>query len=286
MEKRTVGRDILFSGVGVHSGQLVDLRLVPSSSGEVVFRRTDLGNMELRIDPKKIEARNCSALVAAECKIQTIEHLMAALFIFGIESVLIELNGGEIPAMDGSAASFAQAIREAGVRPVTGRKKSIKILEPITIYEKGASILCYPDSDFRVSYFIEYPHPAIGRQELTVALTLDNFISGIAPARTFGFLKEVESLRGKGLTLGGSLENAIVLDDLSVMNPPLRFADEFVRHKILDLIGDFSLLGHPLIGHIRAHKAGHALHLKTVNYLLDNPELWEFEEEAFPSYLK
>ncbi len=286
MEKRTIGREILFSGVGVHSGQVVDLRLVPSPSGEVVFRRTDLGNMELRVDPKKIEARNCSALVTPECKVQTIEHLMAALFVFGIESVLIELNGGEIPVLDGSAASFAQAIREAGVRPVSGRKKSIKILEPITIYEKGASILCYPDSDFRVSYFIEYPHPAIGRQELTVALTLENFISGIAPARTFGFLKDVESLRGKGLALGGSLENAIVLDDLRVMNPPLRFADEFVRHKILDLIGDFSLLGHPLIGHIRAHKAGHALHLKTVNYLLDNPELWEFEDEAFPSYLK
>jgi UDP-3-O-[3-hydroxymyristoyl] N-acetylglucosamine deacetylase len=286
MEKRTLRRDVRFSGVGVHSGQEVSLRLAPSSSGEIVFRRTDLGNLEVRIDPESVEARNSSVLVAPQCRIRTIEHLMATLFIFGIDSLTIELDGDEIPALDGSAVPFAEAVQEAGVRPVEGRKRSIRILEQITIYEKGASILCYPDSDFRVSYFIEYPHPAVGHQELSLAMTLESFVSEIAPARTFGFLKDVESLNRQGLALGGSLENAIVLDDVAVLNPPLRFPDEFVRHKILDLIGDFSLLGHPLIGHFRAYKAGHALHLRTVRYLLDNPDFWEFEEDAFPSYLK
>jgi UDP-3-O-[3-hydroxymyristoyl] N-acetylglucosamine deacetylase len=286
MEKRTIREEIFFKGVGVHSGEEVDMRLLPSSSGEIVFSRTDLNGLELRLEPKNIESKNCSALVTPECRVQTIEHLLAVLYMFGVDSLAIELNGSEIPIMDGSAAAFAQAVQAVGVQPVPGKKRSIRILEQVIVHDRGASVLCYPDSEFRVSYFIEFPHPAIQKQELSLALTLDNFISGIAPARTFGFLKDVEYLKSQGLALGGSLENAIVLDDEKVMNPPLRFPDEFVRHKILDLIGDFALVGHPVIGHFSAHKAGHALHLKTVNTILRSPDFWEFDKDVFPAYLK
>jgi UDP-3-O-[3-hydroxymyristoyl] N-acetylglucosamine deacetylase len=286
MEKRTLREEIFFKGTGVHTGEDVEICLLPSASGEIVFRRTDLKGLELRLDPKNIESMNCSSLVTPDGRIQTIEHLMATLYMFGVDSLTIELSGSEIPIMDGSAAAFAQAVQAVGVQPVPGKKRSIRILEQVIVHDRGASVLCYPDSEFRVSYFIEFPHPAIQKQELSLALTLDNFISGIAPARTFGFLKDVEYLKSQGLALGGSLENAIVLDDEKVMNPPLRFPDEFVRHKILDLVGDFALVGYPLIGHFSAHKAGHALHLRTVNTILRSPDFWEFDQDVFPSYLK
>nr|NIM58429.1 UDP-3-O-[3-hydroxymyristoyl] N-acetylglucosamine deacetylase [Candidatus Aminicenantes bacterium] len=195
---------------------------------------------------------------------------------FGIDSLTIEVNGDEIPIMDGSASPFAQAILEAGVKPLPERKKSIKIIKPFSIEEEDAGFSFSPDSDFRISYSIEYDHPAVQRQELSLSLDIDNFIKEIAPARTFGFMKDVPALRAQGLAAGGSLDNAVVLDEKGVISGPLRYPDEFVRHKILDLIGDLSLMGSPLIGHFMAKRAGHSLHLKAVHYLLDNPEFWTY----------
>jgi UDP-3-O-[3-hydroxymyristoyl] N-acetylglucosamine deacetylase len=195
--------------------------------------------------------------------------------MFGIDSLIIEINGEEIPIMDGSASPFAQAILDAGIMSLPERKESIKIIKPFSLEEKDASFSFSPNSDFKITYSIEYDHPAIQRQELTLSLNLENFIKEIAPARTFGFLKDVPALRAQGLAAGGSLDNAVVLDEKNVISGPLRYPDEFVRHKILDLIGDLSLMGSPLIGHFKAQRAGHSLHLKAIHFLLDNPEFWE-----------
>ena len=254
----------------------MDLLLKPSSSGEITFRRTDLDNLELALDPKKIETKNSTYLVSEECKIQTLEHLLAVLYMFGIDSMIIEINGDEIPAMDGSASPFAQAILNAGVMSLPDRKKSIKITKPFSLDEKDAAFSFSPDSDFKITYSIEYDHPAIQKQELTLSMNQENFLKEIAPARTFGFLKDVPALRAQGLAAGGSLDNAVVLDEKSVINGPLRYPDEFVRHKMLDLIGDLSLMGSPLIGHFKAQRAGHSLHLKAIHFLLDNPEFWTY----------
>lgn len=275
-EKRTTQKEVHISGVGIHSGEYVDLRLSPSSLGKIVFRRTDLGNLELPLDWKKIEAKNNASLVAKGGKIQTLEHLLAVLYILGIDSLIVEINGGEIPIMDGSASPFVSSIFKAGIAVLPQRKKTIKILKPMTVQEKEAYVSFSPDTAFRISYFIEFDHPAIRSQELSFLIDSESFMKEIAPARTFGFLKDVPSLRAQGLALGGSFENAVVLDEREVINGPLRFPDEFVRHKILDFIGDLSLTGHPLIGHFKAHKAGHSLHLKAIHLLFKSQEFWTY----------
>jgi len=275
-EKCTIQKDIHLSGIGIHSGESVDIFLKPSSSGEIILRRRDLDNLEIRIDPHTIKTKRGSFLEAKESKILTLEHLLAVLYVFGLDSLVIELKGGEIPIMDGSALPFVQAIEKAGIKLLPQKKKYIKILKPYTIQEKDAYISFHPDSVFKITYSIEYDHPAIKCQELSLSLSLKNFVKEIAPARTFGFLKDVPHLRREGLALGGSLENAVVLDEKEIISGPLRYPDEFVRHKILDLIGDLSLLGCPLLGHFRAHKAGHSLHLKIIRFILDRPEFWNY----------
>lgn len=285
IEKITIQKEIHLSGVGIHSGTNVNLILKPSSSGQILFRRTDLDNLEFSLDSKKIETLSSTSLAGEDYKIQTIEHLMAVLYAFGIDSAVIELNGNEIPIMDGSASPFVQAILKAGIKLLPEKKKVIKILKPFIIKEKEASVSFYPDSDFKITYCIEYDHPVIQKQELSLSINLKNFVTEIAPARTFGFLKDVPALRAQGLALGGSLENAIVLDEKDVISGPLRYPDEFVRHKILDLIGDLCLLGSPVLGHFKAFKAGHALHLKAINFILDSPEFWTYDEESIPSSL-
>jgi len=285
IEKRTIQKKVHLSGIGVHSGTNVDLILRPSSSGQILFRRTDLNNLEFTLDSKKIETLSSTSLAGEDYKIQTIEHLMAVLYAFGIDSLIIELDGNEIPIMDGSASPFVQAILKAGITLLPEKKKIIRILKPFIIEEKVASVSFYPDSDFKITYCIEYDHPAIQKQELSLSINLKNFVTAIAPARTFGFLKDVPALRAQGLALGGSLENAVVLDEKKVISGPLRYPEEFVRHKILDLIGDLSLLGSPVLGHFKAHKAGHALHLKAINFILDSPEFWTYDENSIPSLL-
>jgi len=276
IEKGTIQKEIQLSGIGIHSGKKVDLLLRPSSSGEIIFRRTDLNNLELRLDPKIIETKSSTYLVSKGCKIQTLEHFLAVLFMFGIDSLIVEISGDEIPIMDGSASPFVQAILKAGIKLLSEKKKNIKILKPFIIKEKDAAVSFYPDSEFKITYSIEYDHPSIQKQKMSMSVNLKKFVTEIAPARTFGFLKDVPALRDQGLAMGGSLENAVVLDENGVISGSLRYPDEFVRHKILDLIGDLSLLGSPLIGHFEAHKAGHMLHLKAIHFILENPEFWTY----------
>ncbi|MFZ2055028.1 MAG: UDP-3-O-acyl-N-acetylglucosamine deacetylase [Candidatus Aminicenantales bacterium] len=284
--KQTLKREISFSGVGIHSGEQVSLTLKPSRSGRILFRRLDLGGLEVEPDPQRIDALNCSCLVFESGRIQTLEHLMAALYVFGLDSLDIELQGGEIPILDGSAAPLARGILEAGVVPIRRKRQVVRLLKPYTFEEKEARLSFSPAPDLKVSYAIDFTHPLIGRQEISFDLTREVFLQEIAPARTFGFLKDVAELQKRGLALGGAVDNAVVLDEDRIISGSLRFRDEFVRHKVLDLIGDLALFGHPLLGHFQAERAGHRLHLRAVLFLLDNPGFWEFEETVAPRFLR
>jgi UDP-3-O-[3-hydroxymyristoyl] N-acetylglucosamine deacetylase len=283
---RTIKRPVSFSGVGIHTGEQVRFTIKPSSRGKILFRRMDLGGREVEIDPRRTESRNCTCLLFDSGRIQTLEHLLAALHILGLFSAEIELEGEEIPILDGSAAPLTEAILEAGLQPIPQTLKAVRILKSQTLEEKGARISFSPDPDFRISYAIDFSHPLIGRQELSLVLTRTLFREEIAPARTFGFLKDAAELRKRGLALGGSLDNVVVLDDERVISGELRFRDEFVRHKVLDLLGDLALFGHPFFGHFQAERAGHRLHHQAVLFLLDHPDFWTYEEEAVPPFLQ
>jgi UDP-3-O-[3-hydroxymyristoyl] N-acetylglucosamine deacetylase len=272
--KKTIKKEIVVAGVGIHTGRPVELRLRPSDSGKIIFRRTDLDEFECSLDPRQVESKNCTMFVSKKGKILTLEHLLAVLWVYGIDSLIVELNGEEIPIMDGSALHFVHAVHQAGIRDLPQRKSSIKITQRFLIQENDASISAAPDSELKVTYHIHFEHPCIKHQELSISVNPENFKKEIAPARTFGFLKEVPDLHARGLAIGGSLKNAVVLDETRVVNGPLRFPDEFVRHKILDFIGDLSLMGSPVTGHFIAKKAGHALHLKMIHFLLDHAEYW------------
>jgi UDP-3-O-[3-hydroxymyristoyl] N-acetylglucosamine deacetylase len=274
-QKATIKKEISFSGVGVHSGENVVCRLKPSNAGEILFSIKEDKSFEIRIDPSRVESSLSSVLTDGPRKVHTVEHLLSVLYVFGVDSIAIELEGSEIPILDGSALPIAKALMECGIQMLPNKKVYLKVIKPFVVGEGDASITAEPDEEFKISYTIEFDHPAIQRQTFNLAVNSESFVKEIAPARTFGFLKDVEGLWAQGLALGGSFENAIVLDEEGVINGPLRFENEFVRHKIIDLIGDLSLVGYPLIGHFDAHKAGHSLHLKVVRFLIENPDYYE-----------
>lgn len=275
MRKQTIRKEIRFSGIGVHGGQKVDLRLIPSFEGKINFLRIDKVRRLISISPESIEIRNSSILVAENCRIRTIEHLMAALYALRVSSLTVELNGDEIPILDGSAQPFTEAIKKAGTRSLDEDEKIMRIQKSFSIDENDSFIKVDPADDFIVSYRIKYDHPVINTQEISLKITPDNFRDEIAPARTFGFSRDETILKAQGLALGASLENTIVLNETDVINKPLRFPDEFVRHKVLDFLGDISMLGFNILGHFKIYKAGHHLHLKTVRFLHKNTEYLE-----------
>lgn len=270
----TLAKEASLHGIGVHSGKKVRLTLKPSQEGKIVFERIDLDSLRFHLDPWKITTQNSTVLSEGDHKVQTVEHLLAALHMFRISSVTIALDGEEVPIMDGSAIPFVAALHDAGVRKLPQQIRTILIQKKFVVSKEGASLEVSPNSDFRITYLIEYDHPAIQVQHMSVTPDKDSFVSEIAPARTFGFLKDVPQLRAQNLALGGSLENAIVLDENDIISGPLRYPDEFVRHKVLDIIGDLSVLESPIKGHFHARKAGHSLHLKAVRFLLENPDYW------------
>jgi UDP-3-O-[3-hydroxymyristoyl] N-acetylglucosamine deacetylase len=219
-----------------------------------------------------------TGLTREAVSVETVEHLLAALTALGIDNVVVELNHPEVPIMDGSSAPFVYLIQEAGVKRLQAPRRYLKVLRPISLTHGDKRIALYPSDHFKVTYSISFDHPLLRHQSRTMRITEDSFIEEIAPARTFGFLKEVEMLRQRGLALGGSLDNAIVLGETGVLNNALRFDDEFVRHKILDVIGDLSLVGHPVIGHLVAHRGGHALHAAFAAKILEEVDAWRIVE--------
>jgi UDP-3-O-[3-hydroxymyristoyl] N-acetylglucosamine deacetylase len=219
-----------------------------------------------------VDTRLATTIGANGVTVSTIEHLMAAFLGSGIDNVIVELNGPEVPIFDGSAARWLDLIQEAGIREQSAVRRGISITRPIFVNEGSAFIKAAPSSTFRVKYLIDFPHPLVGTQELSWTFNESAFGREIAPARTFGFLKDVEKLKSLGLALGGSLANAVVFDDYGVLNQEgFRYNDECVRHKILDFIGDLALAGMPLIGSFEVHKAGHALHSRFLKQLMAKP---------------
>ena len=278
--QRTLRRQISCVGIGLHSGNKVNLTLKPAVADfGIRFRRTDLGNHEVAATVSNLAGiQLATGLAINEVSVETVEHLLAALVSVGIDNVIVELNSPEVPIMDGSAAPFIYLIHEAGVKRLQTPRKYLKIVRPIALSRGDKRIALYPSDHFKVTYSIAFDHPMLRHQSRTLRISPESFVEGIAPARTFTFLKEVEQLRKQGLALGGSLENAIVVGETGVLNHALRFDDEFVRHKILDVIGDMALLGHPIIGHLVAHRGGHGLHTAFAAQVLEERDAWTLME--------
>lgn len=261
----------------MHTGVNVNLRLCPAPANTgIIFKRTDLDGFMIEAHSRHVaRVSYATSLMKKGVLISTTEHLLSALAGLQVDNAIVEIDNLELPIVDGSALPFVKLIREAGIRPQRARRVYAKILKSVEVVDGAKRIAIHPAETLRISYSIAFPHPVIGAQSLEFAPGAGKYETEIAPARTFGFLNEVEMLLKSGLVKGGSLENVVVLDRERVMNPEgLRFPDEFCRHKILDLIGDFSLLGHPLIGHVVADRAGHAMHAQLVSQLLRQKDCW------------
>ena len=277
--QQTLRRQVSCAGIGLHSGTRVSLTLKPAAAGTgIVFRRADLG-VDIPARVEQVAAINYATVLGADgATAERVEHLLAALVSAGVDNVIVELTQPEVPIMDGSSAPFLFLIQEAGLKKLSTPRSYLKVLRPISVASGDKHIAIYPSDHFKVSYTISFDHPSLRHQSRTMRITEQSFNDEIAPARTFGFLKEVEWMRQQGLALGGSLDNAIVIGDTGPLNP-LRFDDEFVRHKILDAVGDLALLGKPVLGHVVAHRAGHGLHTLLAKQLLAEPDAYAVVDE-------
>ncbi len=268
----------------MHTAVTCHLRLVPAPADTgIVFRRTDLENFEVEAHGRNVaKVSYATSLMKRGVWLSTTEHLLAALYSCGIDNVYIEMDALEVPILDGSAQPFIEMLEQAGIRKLRKRRKYLKVLKAVEHADSGGrKIGIYPADEFRVRCFVDFAHPKVGQQEVELKVNRETFTHLLARARTFCFLDDVERLRAVGLIRGGSLENAIVLTKDGIMNGELRYPDEFGRHKALDLIGDFALVGRPLKGLVVAHKAGHALHTALVQKLLADRTAWaEAYDEA------
>jgi len=277
--QRTIAKEITVVGIGIHSGRKVTLVLKPAEADTgIIFRRNDVKNAKiLKASAENIGAtENNTTLGSGPSAIHTVEHLLSVLYGHGIDNVFCEIDGPEIPIMDGSAASFVFVLKEAGITTLNKSKKFLVVKKPIEISvgEKWARI--EPSKSLIIDSTIIFPHPIIKTQKKVFEFSCENYIAEVARARTFGLLRDVDLLKRKGLIKGGSLDNAVVLDDFNVLNAEgLRFKDEFVRHKILDTIGDISLLGHEIAGKITTYMSGHYLHSLLCKKLLETPDAYE-----------
>jgi UDP-3-O-[3-hydroxymyristoyl] N-acetylglucosamine deacetylase len=278
INQQTIAAPVSVSGIGLHTGVQVNLRLCPAPAKTgILFRRTDLEGFTIEAQSRYVaRVSYATTLMKKGVLISTTEHLLSALAGLDVDNAVVEIDNLELPILDGSALPFVELIKKAGIRPQRARRGFVKILKPVEVVDGMRRISLYPSDVFHVTYRIAFPHPLIGEQSIEFSPGSSDYAADIAPARTFGFVEELEMLRKNGLIRGGSLENAVVLDRRAVINPEgLRFADEFCRHKLLDLIGDFSLLGHPLIGHVVAERAGHAMHAQLVSRLLRERQSWK-----------
>jgi len=280
--QNTIANPITISGIGLHTGRVITMRLRPAEAGTgIVFHRQE-GERSVSIEALSanvVDTRLATVLGKGGLSVSTVEHFMAALYTLGIDHLHVDIDGPEVPIMDGSAEPFLRLLRTAGRQRLTHPRKFLAIRKPITLVAGEKRINIIPSRFLRISSDIAFDHPSIGLQRRAIKLSPDLFEREIASARTFGFLEEVEYLKANGLALGGSLENAIVISKDGVMNPDgLRYSDEFVRHKILDTIGDFSLLGYPLLGHIRTYKGGHDINHLMVEKILASPDCWQLVE--------
>jgi UDP-3-O-[3-hydroxymyristoyl] N-acetylglucosamine deacetylase len=275
--EQTIRAPVTCAGTGLHSGAPVTLRILPAPAGTgIVFRRTDLDSFEIEASGRNVaRVSYATSLMKKGVLISTTEHLLSAFIGVGIDNAIVELDNLELPILDGSAQPFVDMIQKAGIRRQRKTRTYLRIVRELELREGNKFIGVYPANTYSVSYAINFPHPKIGRQTFCVQLTNGSYLREIAPARTFGFMHEAEAMREQGLIRGASTENAIVLSRDAVLNPPLRFADEFVRHKVLDLIGDLALIGKQVLGSVVADRAGHAMHTALVSRLLRDKSYWE-----------
>ncbi|TBR08725.1 MAG: UDP-3-O-acyl-N-acetylglucosamine deacetylase [Lysobacter sp.] len=286
VRQRTLKNVIRATGVGLHSGEKVfmTLRPAPVDAG-IVFRRTDLDpvvEIPARADLVS-ETTLCTGLACGPGKVQTVEHLLSALAGLGIDNCYIELSAPEVPIMDGSAGPFVFLLQSAGIAEQAAAKRFIRIIRPVEVREGDKVARFTPFDGFRIGFTVQFDHPAIptSQSRAVVDFSTESYIREVSRARTFGFMRDLEYMRERNLGLGGSMDNAIVLDEFRVLNDDgLRYADEFVRHKILDAVGDLYLVGHPVIGAYEGFKSGHALNNKLVRALLAEQDAWE--EVSFP----
>ena len=263
--------------MGLHSGAPVHLRILPAPAGcGIVFRRVDLDDFEVEATGRNIaRVSYATSLMKKGVLISTTEHLLSAFIGMGIDNAIVELDNLELPILDGSAQPFIELIQRAGIRKQRRPRTYLRISRELELRDGDKFIAVYPADGYSVEYSINFPHPLIGRETFSLDLTNGNYLAEIAPARTFGFLHEADAMRRLGLIRGASADNAVVLTHDGIMNPPLRFADEFVRHKVLDLIGDLALLGKQVLGNVVADRAGHAMHTALVSRLLRDHSMWE-----------
>jgi UDP-3-O-[3-hydroxymyristoyl] N-acetylglucosamine deacetylase len=263
--------------VGLHSGAPVAMRILPAPAGTgIVFRRADLDGFEVEAVSRNVaRVSYATSLMKKGVLISTTEHLLSACIGLGIDNAIVELDNLELPILDGSARPFVEMIRKAGIRKQRRPRKYLKILRELELREGNKFIAVYPADTYSVSYSINFPHPLIGKETFQVALTNGSYLKHIAPARTFGSRQDEQAMRNMGLIRGASRENCIVLTRDGIENGPLRFADEFVRHKVLDLVGDLALLGKQILGNVVADRAGHAMHTALVSRILRDKTLWE-----------
>lgn len=285
LKQRTIKEQVKTTGVGLHSGTKVELTLhaAPVDTG-IVFRRVDLDPVVVLPAQATIvgDTRMASTLAKDGAKVSTVEHLMSACAGLGIDNLYVDLTAEEVPIMDGSASSFVFLLQQAGLQEQDAPKKFIRIKQPVEVRQGSGDREIWarlePYNGFKLQFFIEFKHPAVDGtgQTATIDFSLESYVKDVARARTFGFMQDMETLRGLGLIRGGSLENAIVMDEYRILNADgLRYENEFVRHKILDAIGDLYLVGYPLIASYVAHKSGHMLNNLLVRALLERPDAYE-----------
>jgi UDP-3-O-[3-hydroxymyristoyl] N-acetylglucosamine deacetylase len=277
--QRTLARPISCSGIGLHSGKPVTLKIKPAPVNHgIQFKRTDLQDSPCipALFSRVVDTSLATVLGHEGFIVSTIEHLMASFLGLSIDNALVELDAYEVPVMDGSAGEFTSMITAAGIKPQDGPRYAFVIKEPIVLEEDEKSVAIYPSNSFKITYTIDFDHPLIQRQSRSLIVSDETFAKDISKARTFGFLKDIGYLQRFGFAKGGSLENAIVMDKQGIVNDGgLRYEDEFVRHKILDCIGDFSLLGMPVMGHIVIHKSGHFFNHAFLKKFFSKKSSWE-----------
>ena len=297
IKQRTLKNPIRATGVGFHTGEKLYLSLKPAPiDAGIIFRRTDLNPM-VEIEAKAANVGDTTlstTLVKGDVRVSTVEHLLSAMAGLGIDNAIVEVSAPEVPIMDGSAGPFVFLIQSAGIEEQNAAKKFIRIKRPVVVQDGDKIASFLPFEGFKVTFSIDFDHPVFNGRTLNASLDFSStsFVKEVSRARTFGFMHEIEYLRSKGLAKGGSVDNAIVVDDYRVVNEDgLRYEDEFVKHKVLDAIGDLYLLGNSLIGEFKAHKSGHALNNKSLRQLIAQEDAWEvvtFEDEktAPISYIK
>ncbi len=298
IKQRTLRTAISATGIGLHSGEKVKMKMLPADADTgIVFRRTDMSPVQ---DVKACafsvgQTQLSSTLINGDAKVDTVEHLMAALAGLGIDNAIIEVDAPEVPIMDGSSSPFVFLIQSAGIQELSAAKKFIQVLETVTVKDGDKLAQLSPYAGFKMRFEIDFNHPVFDaqKQDITINFNHQSFVRDISRARTFGFVKDLEFMRANNLALGGNLDNAIVVDDFRILNEDgFRYEDEFVKHKVLDAIGDLYLAGHSILGEFYGVKSGHALNNDLVRHLIETESAWEFvefeslaEQQEYQDYL-